>query len=100
MKSDHAISETVSVILIIFMVLILAIVVAGLIFGANIFQQKSALIVSDIKNQTFNSKNVISVFHRAGDEVYINSSLTGIQEMGIYVDNRSLQLESPARTRA
>jgi len=89
MKSDHAISETVSVILIIFMVLILAIVVAGLLFGANIFQQKSALIVSDIKSQTFNSKNVISVFHRAGDEVYINSSLTGLQEMGIYVDNRS-----------
>lgn len=89
MKSDHAISETISTILIILMVLILAIIVTGLILGANIFQQKSALIASEIKNQTIFSKNFITVFHRAGDEVYLNSSLTGLHEMGIYLDNRT-----------
>ena len=56
MKSDHAISETISAILMIIMVLILAIIVTGLILGANIFQQKSALIASDIKSQTLNNK--------------------------------------------
>ncbi|MDP3563843.1 MAG: hypothetical protein Q8R70_05080, partial [Methanoregula sp.] len=89
MKSDHAISETISAILIILMVLTLAIIVTGMILGANIFQQKSALIASDIKSQTLNNKNFITVFHRAGDEVYLNSSLTGLYEMGIYVDNKS-----------
>ncbi len=89
MKSDPAISETISAILIILMVLMLVIVVTGLILGANIFQQKSALIASDIKNQTLYSKNFITVFHRAGEEVYLNSSLTGLHEMGIYLDNKT-----------
>ncbi len=89
MKSDHGISETISVILIIFMVLILAIVVTGLLLGADIFQQKSAFLVSDIKNQTLNGKNIITVFHRAGDEVTINPSLSGLHEMGIYIDNKT-----------
>jgi large repetitive protein len=89
MKNDGAISETVSVIMIILMVLILAIVFTGLIFGANIFQQKSTFIVPDIKNQILYNKNVITLFHRAGDEVYLNSSLTGLHELGIYIDNKS-----------
>ncbi|PKL70018.1 MAG: hypothetical protein CVV30_01200 [Methanomicrobiales archaeon HGW-Methanomicrobiales-1] len=71
------------------MVLVLAIVVTGLLLGANIFQQKSAFIVSDIKNQTLNGKNFITVFLRAGDEVIINPSLSGSHEMGIYIDNKT-----------
>lgn len=89
MKNDPAISETVSVILMIFMIVILAIAVAVLLFGANLFQQKSALIAVDIKSQTLYDKSVITVFHRAGDEVYLNSSLTGLHELGIYMDNKT-----------
>lgn len=87
MPSDQALSEVVSAILIIVMILILALVVAALVFGGIPLQQKSALIVSDAANPTVSSKVVLTLFHRAGDEFYLNKSLSGEHELGIYVDN-------------
>ncbi|MDO9324635.1 MAG: IPT/TIG domain-containing protein [Methanoregula sp.] len=89
MKRDHAMSEIISVILIILMVLVLAIVVTGLILGANIFQQKSSLVSAEIKSQSLYNKTVISIFHRAGDDVYLNSSRAGQHDLGIYIDNKT-----------
>jgi hypothetical protein len=89
MHTDRALSEAVSVILIIVMIIILALVIAALVFGQLPFQKNSALVASEIKNQTLFTKNIITVFHRAGDEVYLNSSLTGMHEMSINIDNRT-----------
>jgi hypothetical protein len=87
MQPERALSEAVSVILIIVMILILALVVAALVFGGVKLQQKSALIVSDAANPTVSSKVVLTLFHRAGDEFYLNKSLSGIHELGLYIDN-------------
>jgi hypothetical protein len=87
MQSERALSETVSVILIIVMILILALVVAALIFGRVPLQQKSAFIVSESANPTLSNKVVLTLFHRAGDEFYLNKSLSGMHELGIYIDN-------------
>jgi hypothetical protein len=87
MQSERALSEAVSVILIIVMILILSIVVAALVFGGTPFQQKSALIVSNAANPTVSGKEVFTLFHRAGDEFYLNKSLSGMHELGIYIDN-------------
>jgi hypothetical protein len=93
MQTDRALSETVSLILIIAMILILALVVVALVFGNLTFQQKSALVSTDLGNQTLTISgqkvNVMTVFHRAGDEFSINSSFPGQHEMAIYIDNRT-----------
>ncbi len=89
MPHDRALSEVVSIILIGALVIILALVTISMIFGNLTFQQKSALIVADMKNETIANKNTFVFFHRAGDEVYLNASLSGFHEMAIYIDNRT-----------
>jgi hypothetical protein len=89
MKRDQGISETISSILIIVMVLTLAIVVIGLLLSVNIFQQKSATIAVDIQKSSVSGKEVIQIFNRAGDTAYVN--MTGQQQnaMCVYVDTTS-----------
>jgi hypothetical protein len=89
MQNERSLSDTISVILIIFMVLVLAIIIMVLVFGANIFQQKSALVVTDFSNQTISGKNVIVIFDSAGDPVYLNASLSGLHRMSINLDNKT-----------
>ena len=91
MKRDHGISETISVILIIAMVVILAFVVALSLMGFNFFQQKSAYISADINKQTLSSgKEVISVFNRGGDTAYMNASGQPQYQMSVYVDDTTM----------
>jgi large repetitive protein len=89
MQNERALSETVSTILVIALILILAIVTYSMFYGSMPFQQKATLVSSEIKNQSVNGKNIISVFHRAGDPFYLNSSFSGLHQMSIYLDNRS-----------
>ena len=91
MKRDHGISENISVILIIAMVVILAFVVALSLMGFNIFQQKSAYISADINKQTLSSgKEVISVFNRGGDTAYLNADSQPQYQMSVYVDDTTM----------
>jgi len=91
MKRDHGISETISVILIIAMVVILAFVVALSLMGFNFFQQKSAYISADINKQTLSSgKEVISVFNRGGDTAYMNATGQQQYQMSVYVDDTTM----------
>jgi hypothetical protein len=91
MKRDHGISENISVILIIAMVVILAFVVALSLMGFNIFQQKSAYISADINKQTLSSgKEVISVFNRGGDTAYLNADSQPQYQMSVYVDDTTI----------
>jgi hypothetical protein len=86
MHNERSLSETMSVILVIFMVLVLAIVIMVLVFGTSIFQQKSAFIVPDIRNQTIDGKNVIRIFHRGGEVAGLKPGTINFYEMGIYID--------------
>ena len=91
MKRDHGISENISVILIIAMVVILAIIVAVSLMGFNILQQKSAYISADINKQTLSSgKEVISVFNRGGDTAYLNADSQPQYQMSVYVDDTTM----------
>ncbi len=91
MKRDHGISENISVILIIAMVVILAIIVAVSLMGFNILQQKSAYISADINKQTLSSgKEVISVFNRGGDTAYLNAAGQPQYQMSVYVDDTTM----------
>jgi large repetitive protein len=86
MHTERALSDIVSTILIISLIIILALVTFLMFYGQMPFQQKSALVASEIKNDTIAMKNVITIFHRAGDEFHLNSSLTGLHEMSINID--------------
>ncbi len=90
MKRDQGLSETVSVILIIGMVLILAIVIAGLVLGVNIIPQNPAYIAVDIQKIPVSGTEVISIFHRAGDAASLKN-ITDKQQyvLSFYVDTTS-----------
>jgi FlaG/FlaF family flagellin (archaellin) len=84
MHNERSLSDTISVILIIFMVLVLAIVIMVLVFGTSLFQQKSAFIAPDISNQTIDGKNVIRIFHRGGEVAGLKPGTPIFYEMGVY----------------
>ena len=90
MKRENGVSETVSVILIIVMVFILAIVIAALVFGANIIPEKSAYIAVDIQKIPVSGTESISIFHRAGETASLKN-ITDQQKyvMSFYVDTPS-----------
>ena len=89
MPSEKAVSETVSVIVVLSLVVILSLVVAAIFFGDLHLQQKTALVTTDVANKTLDKINVFTVFHRAGDNLYLGSSAGGMYELGIYIDNRT-----------
>jgi len=89
MKTERAFSEVIGVILIISLVLILSIVIIGLFFGSISLQPKSAYILPEIGNPTLYDKNFLLVFHRGGDEVYLNANRKGGDVMGVYIDTPS-----------
>jgi hypothetical protein len=90
MQRDHGISETVSVILIIGMVLILAIVIAVFVLGANIIPQNTAYMSVDMQKIPVSGTEVISIFNRAGDAVSLKK-ITDTQKYAVsfYVDTPS-----------
>ncbi len=89
MPCEKAVSETVSVIVVLSLVVILSLVVAAIFFGDLHLQQKTALVTTDVANKTLDKINVFTVFHRAGDNLYLGSSAGGMYELGIYIDNRT-----------
>jgi len=90
MKCDRGLSETVSVILIIGMVLILAIVIAAFVLGVNIIPQNPAYIAVDIQKVPVSGTEAISIFHRAGDTASLKN-ITDQQQyvLSFYVDTTS-----------
>ncbi|NMB77556.1 MAG: hypothetical protein GYA23_00485, partial [Methanomicrobiales archaeon] len=89
MPQDHALSDTVSVTIIISLVVILIIITAALLFGNLNLQQKSAYVLSEMNNKTITNTNMFLYYHKAGDDVFLNSSSPGLHEMAFYVDNRT-----------
>jgi hypothetical protein len=90
MKCDRGLSETVSVILIMGMVLILAIVIAAFVLGVNIIPQNPAYIAVDIQKVPVSGTEAISIFHRAGDTASLKN-ITDQQQyvLSFYVDTTS-----------
>lgn len=86
MKTERALSDVIGIILIICLVLVLAIVIIGLFFGNLPLQQKSAYILPEVSDQVFYNKNILVVFHRGGEEVYVGSTDIGRNHMGVYLD--------------
>jgi hypothetical protein len=89
MTNEHALSEIFASVLIIGLVVVLVGIVVILSSGIAVMPEKSAYISMDINNQTISTKNIIAVFHRAGDEVYLNSSISGLHGMSVNIDNRT-----------
>lgn len=89
MPSDEAISETVSVILVISLIVILFIITAALLFGNLSFQQKSAFVKAEIANQTLRTIDVFTLFHEAGDDFSLLNSSSGRNQLAIYIDNKT-----------
>jgi hypothetical protein len=97
MPHDRALSETISIILILLLVLVLAIVAAALFLGQIHLEQKTAYIAANISSQTLSGKNILTVFHRAGDEADLNWTGKALYTLGVYVDtsagsNRTLPM--------
>ena len=89
MTSEHALSQTIASVLIIGLVVVLVGIVVILSSDIVFLTEKPAFITMDISNQSLSSKNIITVFHRAGDEAYLNASSQGQYEIGIYIDTSS-----------
>jgi hypothetical protein len=97
MPNDRAISESVSIILIISLVVILFIVLAALFLGDIRLEQKTAYIMANLSSESVGGKTVITVFHRAGDEAELNRTGQAYHTLAIYIDtlagtNRTLPL--------
>ena len=89
MPNDRAISESVSIILIISLVVILFIVLAALFLGEIHLEQKTAYIMANISSQTLADKNILTVFHRAGDAAELNQTGRAYHTLAVYVDTLS-----------
>ncbi|HXX56138.1 MAG TPA: hypothetical protein VEI81_08575, partial [Methanoregula sp.] len=86
MRNERALSDTVSVIFVIILVIALAILTAAAVFGLAIFQQKSAFIAPNFSHEAVTGKDVIRVFNRGGDTAYLNLSEPVLYPMSVYVD--------------
>ena len=91
MKNEPGFSDIVGGILIICLVVVLAIVIIGLFFGNLHFQQRTAYILPEVTNQSFYGKNIIIVFSRGGETMYLNSTAPGqgVSLLGIYLDTKT-----------
>lgn len=90
MKNEHALSEIFATILIIGLVIVLVGIVVILSSDIVSLTEKPAFITMDISSQNLSTKNIITVFHRAGDEAYLNASDQGQYEVGVYIDTSSI----------
>jgi hypothetical protein len=83
--NDQALSETVSVTLMIILVIAVAAIIASIVFGLAIFYPKSAYIVvqTEAKNVTPNNW-YLTVSHMNGDAAYLNHTL--LTNRGMPVD--------------
>ncbi|HII98394.1 MAG TPA: hypothetical protein HA272_03830 [Methanoregula sp.] len=89
MPNDRAISESVSIILIISLVVILFIVLAALFLGEFHLEQKTAYIMTNLSSEKISGKNVLTVFHRAGDAAELNQTGRAHYTLAVYVDTLS-----------
>jgi hypothetical protein len=89
MKNSRALTEVVSIALIVILVLILAIVIFALFMGSSVFQQKSAYLLPEFHDQTMYNKTLLVLFHGGGDAVYLNQTGQGQSQLGVYIDTLS-----------
>nr|WP_321351256.1 hypothetical protein [uncultured Methanoregula sp.] len=88
MKNDDAMSQTLTIGLILLMVIGLSVAITGVFFGESYLQKKSAYISADISQLTPLEKNVISLSHKAGDSVSLASNAE-LYSMDVFVDTPS-----------
>lgn len=86
MQNDRALSEAVSTVLIVSLIVILVAVVAALFLGDIRLEQKTAYIMTNLSSETIAGKNVLTVFHRAGDAADLNRTGQAYHTIGVYVD--------------
>jgi len=88
MKNDDAMSQTLTIGLILLMVIGLSVAITGVFFGESYIQKKSAYISADISQLTPLEKNAISLSHKAGDSVSLASN-EELYSMDVFVDTPS-----------
>ena len=86
MNEDRAVSEMISVVLIIFLVIAMAALV--LLFSSGMLSNlnKPTFIAPKISAQTISGKNTIDLFNQGGDTLYLNVPHLQYNEMGVYID--------------
>lgn len=73
---DSALSEVLTEVLIIFLIIVLSAVVVGSFFGLISFTEKTAYVAVAIRAEETDGVDIISVFDRGGDEVWLNDTKT------------------------
>jgi PGF-CTERM protein len=86
MNDERAVSEMISVVLIIFLVIAMAALVFLLSSGVLSNLTKPTFIAPKISAQTISGKNTIDLFNRGGDTLYLNVPHLHYNEMGVFID--------------
>ncbi len=87
MSRDHAVSEVIGTMLIVFLVILLAAVIVSLFLGLIDLTDKSAYIAPAIGKEEISGKTVVSIYNRGGDTAFLNG--TGRYSMSVYIDTSS-----------
>jgi hypothetical protein len=89
MKNEQALSEIVSVILILSLVVITVGILMSTFLGMALVLQRSALIAVDITDPEIEEKGFISICNRGGDTGCLNQTGQRDNPIGIYLDTAS-----------
>ncbi len=87
MSRDHAVSEVIGTMLIVFLVILLAAVIVSLFLGLIDLTDKSAYIAPAIGKEEISGKTIVSIYNRGGDTAFLNG--TGRYSMSVYIDTSS-----------
>jgi hypothetical protein len=101
MQAERALSEIISVALILILVVLMAVIFAAFFFGMINLTPKSAYISVDMTRQTTSGKEVISLFNRGGDTSYLNATGQQLYSLCLYVDDTtmgSIRVPTPSGT--
>ncbi len=90
MQAERALSEIISVALILTLVVLMVVIFAAFFFGMINLTPKSAYIAVDMTRQTTSGKEVISLFNRGGDTGYLDATGQQLYSLNLYVDDTTM----------